>query len=1244
METATTYIPMDRRQALARGQTLPERTAGAALFADISGFTPLTEALALELGPKRGAEELTVHLNRVYDALIDALHSYGGSVIGFSGDAITCWLDGDDGRRATACGLAMQEAMRQFAEVRTFSGRVVSLSVKAAVATGPVRRFLVGDPDYLVVDTMAGRTLEQMVAAEHHAERGEVVLHEAVVAALGEGVEISRWRVSEDPDQGSARYGVVGALKIDVPQSPWPELPEDALDEAQRAWLLPPVYQRIQSGQGEFLAELRPAVALFLRFRGIQYDDDEGAPEKLDDFVRQVEHLLMRYDGSLIQITIGDKGSYLYGAFGAPVAHEDDAIRACATALELQELVSRLEYIEPVQIGITQGRMRTGAYGGTTRRTYGVLGDAVNLSARLMAAAEPGQILVSQPAREATGDAFRWQQMPDIRVKGKSEPVALWRLVGLRQQQAMHLQEPQYTLPMVGRAEELALIEEKITRVLEDNGQIVGITAEAGMGKSRLAAEAVRLAAERGLEGYGGECQSYGTNASYLVWESIWRSFFGLDARQSVAEQSEALERKLAAVDKSLLPRLPLLGAVLNISIPDSELTKSLDAKLRKSSLEALLVDCLRARARTRPLLFVLEDIHWLDPISHDLLSVIGRTIADLPVMILLVYRPPDTRRLQAPPVSRLPYFTEIALADFSDEESSQLIALKLRQFFGVDAAIPADFVANITKRASGNPFYIEEILNYLRDLDVNPADAKTLEDLDLPTSIYSLILSRVDQLTERQQATIRVASVIGRLFSAAMIWGVYPELGEPAQVRQDLQRLARLELTALDQPEPELVYLFKHVITQEVAYESLPYATRAVLHETIGHYIERTYPDTIDQYLNLLAFHFERSENQEKRRTYLVRAGEAAQADYANAAAMDYYRRALPLLSAAERVPVLLKLGQVLELTGQWEEADRVYGQMHSQAEEVGDALMLRHAYVALGELRRKQGQYAEASDWYDRAEAVAREGDDLRGVAKALICAGTLAIQQGDPEAGRARYEHSLAIRRQLNDQPHIANVLNNLGILARMKGDYDQARTYHEEALAIRRELRNRWAVAMSLNNLGNVALDQGQYAEARRFLEEAVALQREIGDKWAIANALNNLGNVAREQEDYEVAHSLYEESLTINQELDDRLAMAYLLEDIGSMAAARGRYDRALQLIGAASKVREAIRAPLSSSDQSKLDAVLAASRQALDDERQATAWVAGRSLPLEKAIDMALANNGTSESRQSGHLAGGAST
>jgi adenylate cyclase len=1223
METPAAYLPMDRLQALARHAAIPDRITGSALFADISGFTPLTEALARELGPQRSSEELTRQLNLVYAALIETLHRYGGSVISFNGDAITCWFNDDLGLRGAACALAMQQVMQAFTTITLPSGQALPLAMKVGVAAGMARRFVIGDPEIQLMDVMAGALLDELAEAEHHAQKGEVVLTEAAVRSIGAAAHIGEWREDAMLD---CRFGVLQTLSVEPVLDPWPALSRLALtDEQVRPWLLPAVHDHLKGGQGEFLAELRPAVALFMHFSGIDYDRDEAAGEKLDALLREVQHILRRYEAVALQVTMGDKGSYLYAVFGAPLAHEDDAIRAASAALELRTLDSRLDFIHDVHIGISQGRARTGAYGGSERRTYGVLGDDVNLAARLMQAARSGQVLASKVVRQATSDHFIWEELPAIRVKGKAEPVAVFSLRAARAQQLNRLPDIRYALPMVGREHELARIDERLVRVMNRQGQIVGITGEAGIGKSRLLAEALRRAIDRGLRVYSGECQSYGINASYLVWQSIWWSIFQLDPTGTIDDHVASLERQLRRINPQLVRRLPLLGAVLNLPIPDNDLTRTFDAKLRKTSLEALLVDCIWAQAREAPLLLVLEDCHWLDALSHDLLEVIGRAIANLPVLIIMAYRLPEAQRLQAPRVSRLPHFTEIQLSDFTPQEAEKLIGLKLHQFFGARAVLSPSIIDRITGRAQGNPFYIEELLNYLQDRGIDPEDTRALDQLDLPNSLHSLILSRIDQLTESQKITLRVASVIGRLFRATALWGSFPQLVDQQRVVRDLEDLSRMELTLVD-TEPELTYLFKHIVTQEVSYESLPYATRAVLHEQVAQYLERLYAPGLDQYLDLLAFHYDRTPNDAKRREYLQRAAEAAHREYANEAAIDYYRRALPLLNEEAQVAVRLKLGQVLELVGQWDDANDQYQQALAQAGARSDEYARAQCQMALAELLRKRGSYVEAGMWLLKAQQVCEALGDEAGVGQVLHTAGTLAAQQGNYDQARTLYEQSLTIRQRLSDRPRIAALLSNLGIVARYQGDYARARELYNESLAIRRALGDKLMIAVSLNNLGNLYLDLNDLAQAHALLEEAVSIRREVGDRMATANSLNNLGNVVRAQGDYDLARSLYRESLAINRELGERWAIAYLLEDSGALAVLEGQSDRALRLIGAAAALRDAIGSPLSAAERTKLDRLVAPARQVLAPEAQSALEAEGRAWLLEQAIEYALSD------------------
>jgi len=246
-----------------------------------------------------------------------------------------------------------------------------------------------------------------------------------------------------------------------------------------------------------------------------------------------------------------------------------------------------------------------------------------------------------------------------------------------------------------------------------------------------------------------------------------------------------------------------------------------------------------------------------------------------------------------------------------------------------------------------------------VRDQSPQLDDTKALAELDLPTSLHSLILSRIDQLTESQKITLKVASVIGRLFNAAMLWGAYPSIGKSQKVIADLEGLIRLDLMAMDAPEPELVYFFKHILTQEVTYESLPFATRAMLHGQIGQYIEQAYVKSLDQYVDLLAFHYDRSQNEAKRREYLYKAGEHAQYNYANTTAIDYYQRLLPLVPEVEKIAIFLKLGKVLELVGKWPQAGERYQQSLELAEKIHDRQAWAWARSAQAELLRKQGMY---------------------------------------------------------------------------------------------------------------------------------------------------------------------------------------------------------------------------------------------------------------------------------------------
>ncbi len=300
----------------------------------------MTEALTQQLGQRRGIEELTRQVNAVYDALVAEIEKYDGSVIAFAGDAITCWFDGQGALRAVTAALALQAAMTAFSK----------LGLKVAVTTGPARRFVVGDPAIQRLDALAGATIARLSVGEHLAATGEVLIDLPTAAALTDTVSLTGWCVAENGEH-FARVKQLTAM-------PAPLAPEASFvleAGTLRSWVLPVVFERYQSGHGTFLTELRPAVALFLRFVGIDYADEQ-AGEKLDSLIVRVQAVLTRYEGALLQLNIGDKGSYLYAAFGAPTAHEDDVLRAVTAALELRTSIAEFDFLAPVQMGLSQER------------------------------------------------------------------------------------------------------------------------------------------------------------------------------------------------------------------------------------------------------------------------------------------------------------------------------------------------------------------------------------------------------------------------------------------------------------------------------------------------------------------------------------------------------------------------------------------------------------------------------------------------------------------------------------------------------------------------------------------------------------------------------------------------------------------------------------------------------------------------------------------------------------------------
>ena len=702
------FVPMDRRQALSRDDSLPIQSTGSVLLADISGFTPLTLALADDFGQQRGAELLTRHLNQLFTQLIARIHDFCGSVIGFNGDGLTCWFPDDDGYRAATVALAIQAIVGEAGKVQTPTGKTYALGIKVAVTAGVVRRFLVGDPGIRYIEAMAGLELDRVAAGEQAIQSGEVALGNEVVEALAGRAVISGMR----PAATGEIFALLSDLTEPAEPNPWPEIP--LLDrEKSRDWILPHVHKRLLEEQSDFLTEFRQAVPLFFKFTGLDFVNDGLVGEKLDLLVRRFQTIMRKYDGILNDLTIGDKGSYIIGVFGAPQAHEDDVTHGVLAALEVMAEVANLDFIESAQIGLALGRIRAGTFGGDLQLTYGIQGTEANLAARLMAAAEPGQILTSPKVANAA-DGIAFEKLAAVQLKGLPEAMHPHRVVGRTQVQAV-----QALTPLFGRDKELELISRKLDQHGPEAQISIVVEGEAGIGKSRLLAELLEQSRQRGFLTLSSAGDSVEQTTPYFGWRPILMGILGIKANDDVSQQQDDVYTMLGD-NLFLSERLSLLNDVLPLEFKPNALTDQMTGEARSNSIRDVMLG-LRERwfasrsAMDAAAVLVFDDAQWIDTATWQLIGQIAGRRPGL--LVVIGARPLESSAagsLIQKELERLiqqPLASYIKLQSLSRNESTALAA----KLLGVPT-LPLSIEEMIHSRSQGNPFLSAEIAYALRD------------------------------------------------------------------------------------------------------------------------------------------------------------------------------------------------------------------------------------------------------------------------------------------------------------------------------------------------------------------------------------------------------------------------------------------------------------------------------------------------------------------------------------------------
>ena len=1062
-------------------EAIVERFPAAVLFADISGFTALTERLAAR-GPS-GAEDLTSLLNLYFGQMIDLIGEYGGDVVKFAGDALVAlWPSPDEAgvadrvERIAQCALVMQGRLHDYEVAED-----LRLSMKLAIGAGEVLSEHLGGVFDRWELLIAGKPLAQVGVANGHANPGDIVL------------SAEAWRLVADRAQGAAladgTVRLAGLARLLAVERPAPLSLRPEIAPVLRAFIPAAIRGRLDAGHTEWLGELRRISLLFVNLPDFNVDTPLDAAHSA---MRALQTALYRFEGSINKISVDDKGASLIAVLGLPpLSHEDDPERALRAALAMRAGLTSIGFKS--SIGVCTGLAFCGAVGNAARREYTVMGDVVNLAARLMQAARGG-ILCDKATATPARDRVALEALPAITVKGKALPIEIWRPSEGPVGGATRVKEKR-TIHVVGRHAERRMIAARLEALARTGaGGRVVFEAEAGMGKSSLLRECLGMAEDHGVRGLMGSGDAIEMTVPYRAWRQVFEALYPVDPS---CTEPGARQTSLAAMlpaDPELIEFYPLIEAVLPVRWADNEITAALAGKARAQKTQDLLVGLLRHAARQAPIMIIVKDVVWLDSASWAVLLRVAREVERL--LLVVSSRPVGTG---IPPAHAellaVPGTERIELPPLSNDD----IAALVRERLGVDE-LPAEVERVVQERAEGNAMFAEELVLGLRDegaIEIVGRECRLVSGADglaaarLPTTVGGVITARIDRLGPEEQMTMKVASVVGRVFDAGTLTGIHPISSARHDIDAHCETLDRLALApAIRDLSPPMavqegkVYRFKSNLTREVAYGLMLFSQRRDLHRKFAQWLEANADNERAEVVIQLAYHWRMAAQDrvphpdlvERAVGYYEKAAGTALRAFAHSEAIGLLQEAIALAKTLPEGPTATATELRLQL-------------------ELGPALIATTSYAA-----------PEVQATYDRARELCRYGGDPGQLFRALRGLWQFQIGQSRYELAKATGEEMLALAGKARDAPLLIEAHRALGNTAFWTGDFATATVEMERAVTMYDPQKHQ-SLAAELGQDPDVA-NRGILSWALCYLGRPLSAERHVGIALARAEALGH----------------------------------------------------------------------------------------------------------------------------------------
>jgi class 3 adenylate cyclase/tetratricopeptide (TPR) repeat protein len=908
-------------------------------------------------------------------------------------------------------------------------------------------------------------------------------------------------------------------------------------------------------------AERKQVTVLFADVSGsmdlAEQEDPEEWRKIMQRFFSLLAESVTRFEGTVDKFT----GDGIMAIFGAPVAHEDHARRACYAALRMLEDVA--EYAGELRrakglnfstrIGINSGEVITGAIG-EDGDGYTAIGHTVGLAQRMEALAEPGKAYLAEAAAELARGYFQLDDLGEFDIKGASRPIRVFELAGIGSARSrLDLSRERGFSRFVGRDEEMSLLDEGLQRAVAGEGAAVGIVAEPGIGKSRLSYEFAERARQRGIDVYECQGQAHGQEIPFMPVLQMLRSYFGIAEADPDRIVREKIAGRALLLDPGLAEDLPLLFDFLGVPDPDRPMPQ-LSAEARQRALRGVVCKLVRAPNRREPIVSIVEDLHWMDDASEVLLEELLGAVAGTKTVVLVNYRPE-----YHPPWKHTDHYRQIELAPLAPGDTLTL----LRDLAGEDPSL--DGLAElIHERTAGNPFFIEEIVRELVESGHLEGERghyrliRPVEDTGVPASVQAVLAARIDRLGPDAKRLLQVASVIGREVGERML---AQSAGEtPEEMRPALSELIEAGFLFEGELYPERVIAFSHPLTREVAYGSQLSAQRATTHAATARTTAGLNPDRHDELAALIASHFEQGDETLEAARWFARAAYWAGHNQPHDA-LRLWRKVTDLVAGLEEDEETLALAvssRLRQLDYSWrlgmdqEEEARLESEAEELATRTGDLRSLAllrllssgrpgverrmEEWIAGGEEAKRLAEESGeihmtvavhaaisygymCSGMFDRLDRAADEVLELVGddptigagivigspAAWALMCKGVVARERGDVDEAERRFEASIRAATEQGDPETASWTRGNLAVLMAEREAFEAAVAMAQRNCELTERLGDVFSRSLALVNLCTTQLAAGEYARALDSIDEADRIYREGmgsgGEVWA-----------------------------------------------------------------------------------------------------------------------------------------------